>query len=126
LFNGLFDIVDGSGESDFSGTDGTIPAPERTRRLVEHDALEYVVVMAHGDTMPEIRRRLARVVKDTGALYALAVEPRTATGGAGIPMHSATGGLSNTEQTAAAIERNPPSPGYLGVALHHYGSLPNR
>ena len=82
--------------------------------------------MAHGDTMPEIRRRLARVVKDTGALYALAVEPRTATGGAGIPMHSATEGLSNTEQTAAAIERNPPSPGYLGAALHHYGSLPNR
>ena len=82
--------------------------------------------MTHGDTTPEIRRRLARVVDDTGTLYVLAVEPRTATGGAGIPMHSATEGLSNTEQTAAAIERNPPSPGYLGAALHHYGSLPNR
>ena len=82
--------------------------------------------MAYGDTMPEIRRRLARVVNDTGTLYVLAIQPYIATGDAGIPMHSATGGLSNTEQTAAAIERNPPSPGYLGAALHHYGSLPNR
>ena len=126
MFNGLFNVVDGSGESDYSGTDGTIPAPERTRRIVEHDALEYVVVMTHGDTMPEIRRRLARVVKDTGALYALAVEPRTAADSAGIPARSVTGRLPKVERTVAAVERDLPSPGYLGAALHHYGSLLNR
>ena len=101
-------------------------APERTRRLVEHDALDYVVVMAYGDTTPEIRRYLSMVVADTSALYALAVEPRTAADSAGIPARSVTGRLPKVERTVAAVERDLPSPGYLGAALHHYGSLLNR
>ena len=101
-------------------------APERTRRLVEHDALDYVVVMAYGDTTPEIRRYLSMVVADTSALYVLAVEPRTVADSARIPARSETGRLPKVERTVAAVERNPPSPGYLGAALHHYGSLLNR
>ena len=101
-------------------------APERTRRLVEHDALDYVVVMAYGDTTPEIRRYLSMVVADTSALYVLAVEPRTAADSAGIPARSVTGRLPKVERTVAAVERDLPSPGYLGAALHHYGSLLNR
>ena len=101
-------------------------APERTRRIVEHDALEYVVVMAYGDTTPEIRRYLSMVVADTSALYVLAVEPRTVADSARIPARSETERLPKVERTVAAVERDPPSPGYLGVALHHYGSLLNR
>jgi hypothetical protein len=108
----LFDVVDGSGESDFSGTDGTIPAPERTRRLVEHDALEYVVVMAHGDTMPEIRRRLARVVKDTGTLYALAIQPYIATDGAGIT-HALRYGRTIEHRTDSRRDRTKPALAWL-------------
>lgn len=82
--------------------------------------------MAYGDTIPEIRRRLSRVVEGTNGLYVLAVEPRTAGGGAGIPPRSVMEGLSRIDRTAAAIERDPPSPGYLGGAIHHCGSLSSR
>jgi hypothetical protein len=66
------------------------------------------------------------VVADTSALYVLAVEPRTVADSARIPARSETGRLPKVERTVAAVERDLPSPGYLGVALHHYGSLLNR
>ncbi|PSP75514.1 hypothetical protein BRC86_03110 [Halobacteriales archaeon QS_3_64_16] len=99
-------------------------APERTRRIVDHDALAYVVVMAYGGTMPEIERRLSRVLGETSAPYALAVEttvrPRRVADGSDRTTESLGGGLPDVDRIAAAIERRPPSPGYLGVAIHHY------
>lgn len=58
--------------------------------------------------------------------YVLAVEPRSVGGDAEGSLRAAPRGVPGADRVGAEIERQPPSPGYLGAAIHHYGTLANR
>jgi cellulose synthase/poly-beta-1,6-N-acetylglucosamine synthase-like glycosyltransferase len=98
-------------------------APTQTDRLITHPQVDYLVVQAYEERASEVRSQLQTVVNRTDIPYVLAVETGE------LPSTVPDENVSVYEQGPGAatsivrdIERDPPSEGYRGTALHFYGS----
>lgn len=98
-------------------------SPENTAQLVEHESLNYIVVMAYWNTEQEIRNRLSSVVSKTEVPYVLAVEtqefPKDTTNKR-VTFYEE--GKSTVNEVLGNIITDPPTPEFSGVAYHYYQS----